>query len=584
MLEEMGFGEIGHGIPALREILTFLLASIILVPLFQKLKASPILGFLITGAIIGPSGFAVIADIEGVRTIAEFGVVFLLFTIGLELSVERLRAMRRYVFGLGAAQVFITAIAIAAVAYAWGNAPAAALLIGAGLALSSTAMVMQTLSERGEIASRFGRVSFSVLLFQDLAVAPILILVTAFGSSAEGSNLFADGLWTLGKAALAVVILLFLGRIVLRGLLSIVANVGSTELNAATALFIILGIAAATEMAGLSMALGAFLAGLILAETEFRHQVEADIMPFKGLLLGLFFISVGMALDLSVLLDSLGWLLFSLAGLLALKTAITTGLALAFGLTRPEAVRTGLSLAEAGEFAFVILASALTFKLIPPETGQFMAVLAGLSMALTPLLVPFSAWLVKRYEGAQAARERPAHDDTLRDHVVICGYGRVGQTVADLMRLQTVPYVALDLDPSLIKACRARSEPVFYGDAIRPDVLERFGASRAAAIVITLDAPQAAHKAFEIVRDMWPDVPVFVRAANAEEADRYMKLGARHVVPETLEASLQLSGQVLHALGTPMEAVNTIIERIRQDQYAPIADVIEGKSASEKEN
>ncbi|MCP5433418.1 MAG: cation:proton antiporter [Alphaproteobacteria bacterium] len=563
----------GHenGVPHLYEVLVFLLATVVIVPLVQRLKASPVLGYLLVGAVIGPAGLAVIESTEGVRPFAELGVVFLLFTIGLELSVERLRTLHRYVFGLGLVQVAFSGLVIGLVAWAWGNPAPAASVIGACLALSSTAMVMQVLVERGEIASRAGRVSFSILLFQDLAVVPILIVVSALGQGSEHGLIPLAGI-SVAKAVLVIGVIFLLGQFLFRGVLRAVASTGTSELVTATTLLVILGVSYATGMAGLSMALGAFLAGVLLADTEFRHQVETDIQPFKGILLGLFFISVGMELDLARLASDPVLILASVLGLFAIKAAILLAICLVFTLPLETSLRTALSLGGAGEFAFVVLGSAMTRGVLAPETAHFLELVAGISMALTPIVLPLASRLAGTIAGPPKANatDRPPTAE-LADHVVICGYGRVGQTVAELLSMQKVPYVALDLDIARTRTRRAKGEPVFYGDASRADVLESVRIDRASAAVITMSSAKAAERAFAIVRERWPGLPLFVRTRDEGEAEAFAALGVPHVVPETLESSLQLAGRILNALGAPMEAVNTLIERIRSERYQRIS-------------
>ncbi len=565
----------GHEIPYLREVLVFLLASVFLVPVFQRLGTSPILVYLAIGAVVGPFGLAVVEDAEGVRRLAELGVVFLLFTIGLELSVERLWSLRRYVFGLGVLQVLITAVVIALAAWAWGNPPVAAILVGAALALSSTAFVTQLLIERGELGSPVGRPTFAVLLFQDLAVVPILFMVTIFGQSQgqDGAEPLVMGLLAaLGRAGLALLVILLLGRLLLRPLFRLVAGRNSPELFMAMTLLVIIGTAWATDQAGLSMASGAFLAGLLLAETEFRHQIESDIQPFKGLLLGLFFISVGMAIDFAAVADRAFWVVASVLGLILLKAVIAGGLALAFRLPPSVALRSGLLLAQGGEFAFVIVGAAMISGLILPEVAQFMVIVAGLTMVATPLVAELARRLAETLaarESARASDHLATATEDLNGHVIIAGYGRVGQTVARLLDAQKVAYVALDLDPARVLASRERGRPVHYGNACRRDVLARVGADRAASVVITLDDSRAAGQVLAIVRNVWPEVQTFVRARDRAHAADLLDRGATLVVPETVESSLQLAGQVLQAIGTPRDAVNQLIDQTRETELLP---------------
>ncbi len=569
-------------IPYLQETVAFLLTVVVIVPLFRAVKVSPILGYLAVGAAIGPHGLAVVADVEGVRHFAELGVIFLLFMIGLELSFERLKAFSRLIFGLGAAQVLVTAALIGAVAFAWGNTVEASIIIGLCLALSSTAMVMQLLNERGEISAAHGRASFAVLLFQDLAVVPILILVAAFG--ADGGNVWGEVAVALLRAVIAVAAIVVIGRYVLRYLFRTVAQTRSVDVFTAMTLLAILATSLATGYAGLSMALGAFLAGLLLAETEFRHQVESEIEPFKGLLLGLFFMGVGMSLDFLLVADQALWVALAVLGLIMLKSAVAFLLGIAFGLPKHDAARTGLFVAQAGEFAFVVIGQAtLAYQLMPERTGQFMVIVAGISMALTPLLAAVAGRVgraLQPMDGQMEAHEGEVGD--LKEHVILAGYGRIGQTIAAVLRTETIPYVALDLDSGRVRRCRGAAEPVYYGDAARPEVLRRAGADRAAVMLVTMDNAAAAARTVQAARRLWPDLRILVRAWDNEHSDELRAVGADAVVPETLEASLQLAGHVLRSLGHSSEMVNDRIEKIREREYAPVCIVTsEGTAAQE---
>jgi CPA2 family monovalent cation:H+ antiporter-2 len=566
-----------HLVPYIREILIFLLVAVVVVPLFGRLKVSPILGFLLAGLVIGPFGFAVISDVDEVRQFAELGVVFLLFKVGLELSLDRLIQMRRLVFGMGSIQVVLTGVVISAVAAQWGNSAAASIVIGFALALSSTAIVVRLLAEGNAIATTHGRASFSVLLFQDIAVVPILLMTSLLAGSGEGSMWGAIAL-AVGRAALAVAIIALIGRFVLRRLFHLVASARRPEVFMAMTLLTVLLTATGTAFAGLSMALGAFLAGLMLAGTEFRHQVESDIAPFEGLLLGLFFISVGMGIDLAAVFPQLPILIASVVGLMVLKAVLIVGIARVFGLNFANAVRSGVMLSQAGEFAFVVFAAASLYpnQLIAPEVAQFMTVVAAISMMLSPGL-PFAAnrlgdWIEAR--DAQKGQD-DADFEGFRDHVIIAGFGRVGQTAAKVLDVEGIPYVAVDPDTRLIGQCRAAGQSAFFGDGTRADILERLGIERAGAVLITMNETQAAGRALAEIRRNWPKVRVFVRARDGAHSDELRRLGADHIIPETLEASLQLSGRVLSALGTPDEAVNSIINQFRENEYADLSDIIE---------
>ena len=558
----------------LREAFVFLLATVVVVPLCHRLRISPVLGYLAAGVIIGPFGLRVVDDAEGIQVLAGLGIVFLLFAIGLELSLERLWAMRRLVFGLGLAQVLVTGAVIAAIAKAWGNSSQVAIVLGGALALSSTAVVSQLLVERKQIASRFGRSVFAVLLMQDLFVVPLLFLTGVFGQPGEGSIALAFGL-AIGRAVVAIGAILALGRYVLRPLFRLAATVRQAELFVALSLLVILGTATITGLAGLSMALGAFLAGLLLAETEFRHQIETDIRPFRGLLLGLFFMTVGMGIDLAAVADRAVWVVISVLGLVALKAVIAGGLYRAFGLPTAMAVRAGLLLGEGGEFAFVVIGAALGLGLMPPAVGQFMLIVSALSMALTPLLDVAGERLAARLSRSEHARDlaaAPADVADLEGHAVIAGYGRVGQMVGKLLELEKVPFVALDLDAHRVSTMRRRGAPIFYGDATRPEVLERVGSGRAFAVVLTIDDAAATAQAVVRIRQVWPTLPILARTRDLAHSAELLRLGASAAVPEAIEVGLQLAGQTLQAAGTPSDAVVQLIDQLREAEFAELTD------------
>ncbi len=565
----------GHGvagIPGWTDVALVLGLSASISPLFQRLKISPVFGFLAAGSIVGPYGLGATTNVEGVHLLAELGVVFLLFTIGLELSFERLRALRRLVFGLGATQVLASAALIGLMAYAWGNSPKAAMVIGLSLALSSTAIVVQLLIERGEMAQRHGRTSFAILLFQDLAVVPILMLVSVLAQD-NTQALASELVLAIAKAVAAVVIIILIGRLILRRLYRLVAEAKNREALLAMSLLVVLATAWATAQAGLSMALGAFLAGLLLAETEYRHQVEGDIDPFKGLLLGLFFISVGMNLNFAQVADWAGLLALSVIGIVVVKAAVAFAACRLFLLPLDVSVRSALMLATGGEFAFVILGIAMTpGSVVPPDVGQFMIIVATLSMVLTPFMAALGTRFAKRFAArADGAVSLDTEVEGLEGHVIIAGFGRVGQTAARLLDREKLPYVALDMNAARVAELRRAGVPSFFGDATRAEVLARVHPERAAAVLLTLDDPDAAGRALRALRAEWPDVPVIARASDNEHAEQLRALGADEVVPETLEASLQLTGALLRLTGMAREGVDILIDRIRAEAYAPIA-------------
>lgn len=558
-------------IPYLVEVVAFLVTVVVIVPVFKRIKVSPILGYLGVGAIIGPYSLGIVPDAEGVRHVAELGVIFLLFTIGLELSFERLKAFSRLIFGLGTAQVVVTASVIGAIALYWGNSLESSIVLGLCLALSSTAMVMQVLGERGEIATPAGRGAFAVLLFQDLAVVPILILVSIFAGQGQDSIWISVGSALL-KALLTVGTIVLVGRFALRYLFRTASSTRSVDVFTAMILLTILATSLATGMAGLSMALGAFLAGLLLAETEFRHQVESEIEPFKGLLLGLFFMSVGMSLDFGLAFQRGYWVILSVLGLIGLKAGIAAVCARCFGLRWSVALRSGLLLAQAGEFAFVVIGQAtLADQLISIEVGQFMVVVAGLSMALTPVLAALGKWTEERMAPQDQTIALSADDaEHLKGHVIIAGFGRVGRAVAAVLKAEAVAYMALDTNAEDVKLQRERHEPVFVGDATKPELLKHAGIEHAAVILITMDNAKAAKSAVAAIHQRWPNLPILVRSRDARHSDELVQVGATTVVPETLEASLQLSGHVLCALGYPREDANACIDVIRRHNYIEV--------------
>ncbi len=555
-------------VPYLWQLIAFLITVVIVVPLFKRAKLSPILGYLAVGAAIGPFALAWVSDVEPVRQLAEFGVVFLLFSLGLELSLARLRLYMRLIFGLGSAQLIISALAIGAAAWAWGNSPANAIIIGLCMALSSTAMVVPLLQERGELGSQSGRASFAVLLLQDLAVVPILILLGVLGGSASSSLGQSLGEALLkGVAAIAVIGLL--GRFGLRFLFRKAMASRSVEVFMAMMLLAILATSLITEAAGLSLSLGAFLAGLLLAETEFRHQIESEIEPFKGLLLGLFFMSVGMNINLVLAFGQGFWVVASVLGLVAIKALIAGGLARAFGLSWAAALCTGLLLAQAGEFAFVVIGQAtLGYGLMDEATGQFMVVVAGLSMAITPAVVALGRRLSSRIEARTACDLQTVPQPEAKAQVVIAGFGRVGRAVAMVLQREGIPFVAVDMNTDHVAGARRRQEPVILGDARKPELLKKMGLGDAQALVITMDNPIAAQQTLINCRREWPDMPVFIRSRDAAHSENLLTAGASAVVPETLEVSLQLASATLQALGFGRSEVHTCVDQLRQEGLA----------------
>ncbi|HEY3950489.1 cation:proton antiporter [Phenylobacterium sp.] len=565
-----------------KDLVLFLVTAGIVVPLFKRLKVSPILGFLGAGVVLGPSGLGALAGQvhwldaftvarpQEVAQLAEFGVVFLLFTIGLELSWERLRAMRRMVFGLGAGQVLVGAALLMAGGMAvLGLSPLVAAVLGLALALSSTAVALPALAERKRLASPAGRAVFSVLLFQDLAVAPLLVVLSVLGSGANG--LGPEVLEALAPRAIGLIVLALAGRLLLRPMMRSVARAKSEELFVAACLLVVIGAGLIAAATGLSMGLGAFVAGLLLAETEYRHEVEVTVEPFKGLLLGLFFLSMGIGLDLSLLVREPLLVLGIAAALVALKTVSVAGLSRLFGLKARGALEAGLALAAGGEFAFIVVNQAIGAGLLPQGTGQASLTAVTLSMFAIPALTALGARLGRGGETLPAERppglEADAGDaDKGEPAVLIVGYGRVGRLVADMLSRHEIGWTAIERDTRLVETARREGKTLYFGDAARPELLRRCGLDRAPALVVTMDSPDGAEAVVAAARDLRPDLMVVARARDARHAARLYELGVTDAVPETIEASLQLSESLLVDLGVPMGLVIASIHE-KRDEY-----------------
>ncbi|MCF8505497.1 MAG: cation:proton antiporter [Caulobacter sp.] len=563
-----------------KDVVLFLATAGVVVPLFRRWRISPILGFLGAGVLLGPYGLGALAEripwlaavtIESpqdVAQLAEFGVVFLLFMIGLELSWERLRLMRKFVFGMGALQVAVCSAAIATVAVWFGQPLQAAVAIGAALALSSTAIVMPLLAESKRQHSQAGRATFSVLLFQDLAVAPILITLTIIGSRGGGDLFSPKMLLTFAPAAVGIVALVVFGRLLLRPMMRSVARAKSEELFMAASLLIVIGAGLVAALTGLSMALGAFIAGLLLAETEYRHEVEVTIEPFKGLLLGLFFVSIGIGLDLSLLVQKPAEILGMALGALLLIGGVVFVLGLMFGLKPRKALESAMLLAAGGEFAFVILETAMSNGIVQREIGRTVLVASTLTMFCIPVLAALGAKLGGR-PGANPAANTPVDPIAMVEGeaaVLVVGYGRVGRLVGDMLGRHNIPWVAAERDPRLVETARRTGAAIFYGDASRAEFLRRCGLDTARALIVTMDNPEGNEVVVATARELRADLTIVVRARDARHAKRLYELGATDAVPETIEASLQLSEAALVDIGVPMGLVIASIHE-RRDEF-----------------
>lgn len=558
-----------HEIPHLPQIVLLLAAAVVSVALCRRAQVSPVIGYLLAGALIGPHAFSLIEKPETTSALAEFGVVLLLFLIGLELSFQRLVKMRLHVFGFGTLQCVSTAFAVGLVLSWFGHAPSVALLIGGALALSSTAVVLEHLQETGERSSQVGRLALAVLILQDLAVIPLLIAVP-YLADAEGS--FMSALAHAGfNAALALAAVFIFGYVLLRPAFRFIASLDSHDLFFAAALLLVVGMSWLTYSLGLSLALGAFLAGLMMAETEFRPQVEADILPFKGLLLGLFFMTVGMTLNLQVVWENLTTVALGSVALMAGKAIIILLLCRAFGFNLASSINAGVVLSQGSEFAFVLLSLAALQGVLPSETAQIAIVIVIVTMALTPFAAQLGKWVTSRLShGAMARNTATISEEMLdiTDHVVIAGFGRVGHTVARLLEAENVRYVAVDMNAESVSRERLNGMPVYFGDASRMHVLKAIGLERAKAVIITHSDTRFARQTVQAIRELSPEIPIVARARNIEQVRRLERVGANLAVAEMFETSLQLGGALLKQLDVADHEINRIIELFRESDYA----------------
>jgi CPA2 family monovalent cation:H+ antiporter-2 len=563
-----------HSFPFLREILLFLTLAGIMIPLLQRLRINQVLGFLAVGALLGPFGLGLLAErspwlgyltfprAEGVNVLAELGVLFLMFMIGLELSAARLWSLRRWVFGAGTAQVCLCAALIAGALLLLGQRTETAIILGLVLSLSSTAVVMQLMTEQHTTTTRLGQATFSILMLQDLAVVPLLILIGVMTKGTSG-GVASLVLITLAKASGAIALIYLVGGRVIRPLFRTFARRHQPDVFMALILLSTLGIAGLSAAAGLSMALGALIAGLLLAETEFKHEVELMIEPFRGLLMGLFFMTVGMGMDARQVIDAPLWLAGAVLGLVAIKASVVAALFRTGGLNWGRAIEGGLLLGQGGEFAFIVIGYAMAGGLVDAALGQRVMLAVGLSLFVTPMLAKLGRAIGDRWELRQHALAAD-HDSSelasARGHIIIAGYGRVGQMLGKLLAEQKIPFVAFENDARIASELHRQGLPVFFGNASRAELLRRVHAQEAPAIVLTMDHPQSALQAVRGIRREFPDVPLFARARDEQQA-RLLKLaGATVVVPETLEASLQLSAFVLESMGLEELEVDGIID------------------------
>jgi len=569
-------------------ILILLISSVLAVALFRAFRLPAMLAYFLVGLALGPHTFGLLPDTEANREIAEFGIVFLMFSIGLEFSLPQLYAMRKKVLGLGGAQVIITLALTMGVAKLAGLNWPAAFIVGTALAMSSTAIVSKILAERIDLNSRHGRLSIGVLLFQDIAVVPILVLIPALGV-ADANLLDVFGLAML-KAAAMLLFLFTIGKWLINPWFNLVASQRSRELFVMNVLMVTLLLAFATKMAGLSYALGAFIAGMLISETKYRYQVESDISPFRDILLGLFFISVGMLLDIQQIVNNIGLVLLILVVFIFFKAAIVAIVVRFVKYEAGVAIRTGVILAQAGEFSFVILALGVEQKLISGQALQLILAASLLSMVLAPILIQYNGRIARRLvssynrNSGQVVQDIDDVGKHLHDHVIICGYGRSGQYLGRFLREENIPYVALDIDPSRVLEAAAAGETVMFGDAARRVVLEAAGGARAKALVISYADNRAAMKILHIVQENYPQLPVIVRTVDDSNMETLRAAGAAEVVPEILEGSLMLASHALMLLGVPLNRVVKRIRLFREERYKLFKGYFHGISDAEEES
>ena len=566
---------------SLTQTAILLAAAVVAVSLSRFAQLSSILGYLVAGLVIGPWGLNLIGDVNHIMQVAEFGIVLLLFVIGLELQPTRLWVMRRIVFGLGAAQVALCTLLLGGIAWALGQAPVAALIIGFGLSLSSTPLVLQMLAERRELKTQHGRAAFGILLFQDLAVLPALAVLPLLEPSVAARA--SSGSWWISLVKLAVVttaVLIGGGRLVLRPALRLVARVKVSEVFTAAALLIVIVTALLANRIGLSATLGAFFAGVLLADSEFRHELEADIEPFKGLLLGLFFISVGMAANLGLLRTEPLQLLALTTGFLAVKILAITALGRLARMRRDSALGLGFALPTGGEFAFVLFTLAARGQLLDAATSDLLILAVTLSMMLAPLLlIAYEAVARGTASASEAAYDAiEAHDQP----VIIAGFGRVGQIVARVLQMKGLPFIALDSSPTNVNFVRRFGNEVYYGDPSRLDLLRAAGAQSARVSVLAIDDVEASVRTATLVREQFPQLRILARARNRQHAFALMDAGVTDVTRETYASSLEIAGSVLEALGETTASAREAVRRFREHDQKTLQAQYEVKDDEEK--
>lgn len=557
------------------DILMLLLATVVIIPVFHKIRLGAILGYLAAGIVLGPWALGVITEVEDVRHLAEFGVIFLLFILGIELRPDKLWEMRKLVFGLGLGQLLITAGLIYAIALTFDLPQKTAVIIGFGLALSSTAFCLQLLSERGGISTLMGRMSVSVLLLQDVAVVPLLALVSYL--SVGGADVTEPVMHML-YPVLMIIALLLAGRYLLNPVLGRIVASEDPEVFMAVAVLLVLGVAWLMQWVGLSMAMGAFLAGIMLAESHYRHQIEADILPFRGILLGLFFMTVGMEINFGLLWEKFALIIGLTVGLMLLKGVIVYGLARLAGAKNNVSLQTATLLSQSGEFGFVLFGVAASSDVLDQHVSHLLTLVIVLTMALTPFAVRGMNMLLLRFadtkRDAENDYEQPEFINDAQQHVILAGFGRVGARIAALLSAADVNYIGLDMREARVRDARSQGFPVYFGDASKVKVLRAAGADRASMIVVALDNPEQVDRLVAQVRQSYPDMPIHTRARDRKHCADLIVKGATTVISETLETSLRLTEEVLLGSGVCEAEVKSVINEFREDYYSNIVQKV----------
>ena len=560
-----------HSLSYLTDVLILLAVSIANVVLSRRLKLSPVLGYLCMGAAIGDYGLGLIKEPEHAHTLSEFGVVFLLFVIGLELTFERLIQMRLFVFGFGGLQLVLTSFSLGFfILYALKLTPAISFFIGSALALSSTAIVLQVLDESKRHSSQVGRLSLSVLLMQDLAVVPLLALLPILATAQNNEEILSTMGFAGLKALIAIILITIFGRVFLRPFFSVIGSAKSDEVYVATTLLIVLGAALLTAELGLSTAMGAFIAGILIAETEYRNRVENSIIPFKSLLLGLFFLSVGMSIDVKIIFDNLDDVFIGATVLLLVKGLIIYLLSRAFKLQNGASIHSALLLCQGSEFAFILFSIAAKQKIFTEELSQLLLVIVSVSMAVTPMFAILGAYIEDKVDSGEQLDKNQEFSGVsdLNSHIVISGFGRVGRVIAQMLYEENYNFIAVDSDLTLVKKARAKGFPVYHGDLGDEDVLKAVGAARAKALILTMNDKISLRKALKNIHMHYPNLEVIVRAEDFKHGRNLRKLGASATVPATIEVGLQMGGALLKNLGISDHEIMDIKERFRRNDYS----------------